>query len=60
MILTVQIYSMFVYVAVCYQMEGGARGTYGKATVQLGGGGGDDWCMAYAQQLANSAFKGAA
>lgn len=48
-----------MYVAVCYQMEGGARGTYGKATVQLGGGG-DDWCMAYAQQLANSAFKGAA
>lgn len=48
-----------MYVAVCYQMEGGARGTYGKATVQLGGGG-DDWCMAYGQQLANSAFEGAA
>lgn len=46
-----------MYVAVCYQMEGGARGTYGKATVQLGG---NDWCMAYAQQLANSAFEGAA
>lgn len=24
------------------------------------GGGGDDWCMAYGQQLANSAFEGAA
>ena len=57
----IYIYSMLVYECMCtcecvtrWREEREAR--MGRPRCKWG----DDWCMAYAQQLANSAFEGAA